>query len=163
MATPLTNDRWGYASNCFVCEPGNEGGLQIPFQLDDDGATVSAMFTLGDTYSGAPALLHGGVSLAVLDEAQAWACIAIAGKWGLTASAAAEFDQPVFVDHTYRVEAEVTAATDARVDTAGQILGPQGDVLVRATAGFHVVGVVDIETGENALSIDPSRVLPPGA
>ena len=71
MPTPLTNDIWDYESNCFVCEQSNEGGLRIPFQLDDDGDTVSASFRLGTTYSGAPALVHGGVSLALLDEAQA--------------------------------------------------------------------------------------------
>ena len=43
MATPLTNDRWGYESNCFVCEQSNEQGLQIPFQLDDDSEVLSSV------------------------------------------------------------------------------------------------------------------------
>ena len=42
MATPLTNDRWGYESNCFVCEARNASGLQIPFHLEDADDVVFA-------------------------------------------------------------------------------------------------------------------------
>jgi acyl-coenzyme A thioesterase PaaI-like protein len=151
MPTPLTNDLWDYESNCFVCEQSNEGGLRIPFQLDDDGDTVSASFRLGTTYSGAPALLHGGVSLALLDEAQAWACIAVAGRWALTASTAADFISPVFVDHPYRVEAEVTDVDDALVHTVGRVVGGDDATLISSISTFHIVGEVDVATGENTL------------
>lgn len=147
MATPLTNDRWAYESNCFVCEQSNPGGLRIPFQLDDDGATVSASFELDRTYSGAPALVHGGVTLALLDEAQAWACIAVAGKWGLTASTAAEFAGPVFIDTTHRAEAEVTAVGETVVHTVGRILDGHGVTLVSSVSTFHIVGEVDVAAG----------------
>lgn len=30
----LHNEDWGFDSNCFVCEPRNDGGLQIPFHHD---------------------------------------------------------------------------------------------------------------------------------
>jgi len=33
----LTNDRWGFASNCFACEPTNEAGLRIPFSTTPSG------------------------------------------------------------------------------------------------------------------------------
>lgn len=161
MATPLDNDRWGYDSNCFVCEQHNPGGLRIPFQLDDDELTVSASFELGATYSGAPALLHGGVSLALLDEAQAWACIAVAGRWGLTASTAADFIGPVFVDHPYRVEAEVTGVDDALVHTAGRIVDGASKTLITSISTFHIVGEVDL-SGHNRLDDRHRHLLPGG-
>jgi acyl-coenzyme A thioesterase PaaI-like protein len=151
MPTPLTNDRWGYESNCYVCEASNDGGLRVPFQLDDDGFTVSASFQLDRTYSGAPALVHGGLSLALLDEAQAWACIAVGGKWGLTASTTAEFPSAVFIDHPYRVEAEVTSVGETTVRTTGRIVDPEGAVMVLSNAVFHVVGDVDVATGDNTV------------
>ena len=159
MPTPLDNDRWGYESNCFVCEPRNAGGLQIPFQLDDDNETVSAPFQLDATYSGAPALVHGGVSLALLDEAQAWACIAVAAKWGLTASTAADFITPVFIDHPYRVEAEVTGVDDALVHTVGRIVDGAGATMVSSISTFHIVGEVDVNTGENTVDARQQRLL----
>lgn len=159
MATPLTNDRWSYESNCFVCEARNSGGMRLPFQLDDDEATVSSAFELDNTYSGAPALVHGGVSLAILDEAQAWACIAVAGKWGLTASTAADFIAPVFIDHPHRAEAEVTSVDDALVHTAGRIIDRHGATLVSSTSSFHIVGEVEVATGEEELDDRQRRLL----
>ena len=159
MPTPLTNDRWGYESNCYVCEQTNEGGLRVPFQLEDDGETVTAMFTLDRTYSGAPALVHGGVSLALLDEAQAWACIAIAGKWGLTGSTSASFVSPVFCDTPYRVEACVTAVGDDTVETIGVIRDEGGGAMIESTSAFHIVGEVDVTTGEHELDDRQRRLL----
>ena len=152
MPTSLTNDRWDYESNCFVCEQSNEGGLRIPFQLDDDGETVSASFRLDSTYSGAPTLLHGGVCLALLDEAQAWACIALAGRWGLTASTAAEFVSPVFVDRRYRVVAEVDGIDGEVVRTIGRVIDAANTTLVSSTSSFHIVGDVDVASGENVIA-----------
>ena len=141
-----------------MCETSNDGGLRIPFQLDDDGLTVSASFQLDQTYSGAPALVHGGLSLALLDEAQAWACIAVGGKWGLTASTAAEFPSAVFIDHPYRVEAEVISVDETTVRTTGRIVDPEGAVMVVSKAVFRVVGDVDVATGDNTIT-DPQRRL----
>ncbi len=143
MPTPLTNDRWGYESSCFVCEQSNASGLQIPFQLDDDGVTVSATFTLSAEHSGAPALVHGGLSLAVLDEAQAWAVIAVTQKWGLTKSTQASFEGAVFVDHPNSVRAWIVEHDDARVHTEAAIVDHTGTEVVRSSSIFTVVGVVD--------------------
>ena len=78
----LHNDDWGYETNCFVCEATNERGLRIPFFHDDEADVVVAELHLGHAFSGAPTLLHGGIVLAVLDEAMAWAAIAIADAPG---------------------------------------------------------------------------------
>ena len=159
MPTPLTNDRWGYESNCYVCEQTNEGGLRIPFQLEDDAQTVTATFSLDRTYSGAPALVHGGVSLALLDEAQAWACIAVAGKWGLTASTSSTFVSPVFCDTPYRVEARVAAVGDLTVETVAAIRDEGGGAMVESVSTFHIVGEVDVATGDHDLDERQRRLL----
>ena len=80
----LHNDDWGYESNCFVCEARNERGLQIPFFHDTERGIVTAELTLSADFSGAPTMVHGGVVLAILDEAMAWACIAVARRWAVT-------------------------------------------------------------------------------
>jgi hypothetical protein len=50
----LENSRWGFGSNCFVCEPANARGMQVPFSHDTDRGVVFADFTLGPEFSGAP-------------------------------------------------------------------------------------------------------------
>ena len=47
----LTNDQWGFASHCFVCEPTNEAGLRIPFFHDEATDRVTADVTLDDRFS----------------------------------------------------------------------------------------------------------------
>jgi len=155
VPTPLTNDRWGYESSCFVCEASNQHGLQIPFYLDDDGVTVSASFTLQPQHSGAPSLVHGGLSLAVLDEAQAWAVIAVTKKWGLTRTTQATFDGAVFVDHPNRVEATIVHDGERRVKTQASIIDASGNVVVRSESSFTVVGVVDED--QAALGLAPEH------
>jgi len=137
---PLTNDRWGLASNCFVCEPGNESGLRIPFAHDEEADEVVAGFTLDDRFSGAPSYVHGGVLLAVLDEAMAWATIAVANRWAVTGETTTRFEQPVLVGRPYRVRARIDAAQgDARLLTSAEILDDD-TVCATARATFVVLG-----------------------
>lgn len=136
----LHNDDWGYETDCFVCEQTNESGLRIPFFHDEDNDVVMAEFQLSGTYSGAPTLLHGGVQLAVLDEAMAWATIAVAGQWALTVKSSAEFHAGVHVDVAYRVVARVVDHVDNRIDTAAEIIGSDGTVRTTAQAQFVAIG-----------------------
>jgi acyl-coenzyme A thioesterase PaaI-like protein len=136
----LSNERWGFASNCFVCETKNAAGLGIPFFHDTDTATVFADFTLDDRFSGAPAYLHGGVTLAVLDEAMAWAAIAVAGQWAVTHTTATTFDKPVRVDQPYRVEARIDGVAEDRIDASASVLDGRGTVRARSTATFVALG-----------------------
>ena len=112
----LHNEDWGFDSNCFVCEPRNEGGLQIPFFHDHGRDVVVATYSLGDRFSGAPSYVHGGVTLAVLDEAMAWATIAVGGKFAVTAETTTRFLRPVLVGKTYTVEGQLAAQTSEVIE-----------------------------------------------
>ncbi len=140
MRVRLHNDDWGYESNCFVCEARNDDGLRIPFFHDQDAQTVVAEFELSDTYSGAPTLVHGGVQLAILDEAMAWATIAIVHQWALTSRSNAEFLAPVAVGSSHTVEASISSVDGDRIDTVAQIIDAHGTVCTRATASFLAIG-----------------------
>lgn len=135
----LTNDDWGFPTSCFVCEERNEAGLRIPFSHDDEAAVVTAEIELDERFSGAPTYLHGGISLAVLDEAQAWATIAIAGRWAVTTEMGARFLHPVRVGRRYAVEARVDADDGAVLRTSAVLRDGAGRPCVEATATFSVL------------------------
>ncbi len=116
----LENRDWGFDTNCFVCEPANARGLAIPFFFDDEAAVVTAEFTLGPEFSGVPRYVHGGVVLAVLDEAMAWAAIAVAERFAVVHQTATTFDRPVRVGRAYRVTASVQTATADRRHRPGR-------------------------------------------
>ncbi len=135
----LHNEDWGFETNCFVCEPRNRQGLRIPFFHDTDRSLVTADFVLDDAFSGAPTLVHGGVVLAILDEAMAWACIAVGRRWAVTTETSARFDRPVRVGRRYLAEAEVIEHVDTTMRTVGRI-GDERGVRVEATATFTTLG-----------------------
>jgi acyl-coenzyme A thioesterase PaaI-like protein len=118
----LENTRWNFETNCFVCEPANERGLRIPFFHDDEADLVFADYTLGDEFSGAPTYVHGGLTLAVLDEAMAWAAIAVGEKFAVTHEISATFSYPVRVGRPYRVEARLTDQAPDHIRATAAVL-----------------------------------------
>lgn len=136
----LSNSRWGFESNCFVCEDANDGGLRIPFHADHEAGQVVAEFSLDDRFSGAPTYVHGGVVLSVLDEAMAWATIALAGSWAITKETTTRFRAPVRVGGSYRVVAQVTEDAGDELRCSAEVLDGDGTVCATATASFVPLG-----------------------
>lgn len=137
----LENGSWGLETNCFVCEPANSGGLAVPFFHDDETDVVFADFTLDTTFSGAPNYVHGGVTLALLDECAAWATIAISQQFAVTHHLETTFDRPIRIDTAYRVEARVVEQIGDRISTTAEIRDANHHkVRARSTAEFVVLG-----------------------
>ncbi len=138
---PLTNADWGFDALCFVCDDRNPHGLRIPFFHDDQAGTVFADLTLGEGFSGPPALVHGGLLMTLCDEAMGWAMIAVAEVWALTATNAHRFVRPVRLGRTYRVEATITGRDEAGVHATATIASvPTGKLSVEAEATFSPLG-----------------------
>jgi acyl-coenzyme A thioesterase PaaI-like protein len=136
----LENSRWGFESNCFVCEAANPAGLGLEFFADPDENAVVAEFSLDHRFSGAPSYVHGGLVLAVVDEAMAWATIALARSWAVTKETTTRFRAPVRVDRTYRVRAEVEADDGDELRCRAEVTDGDGTVCATATATFVPLG-----------------------
>ena len=136
---PLSNAGWGFETNCFVCEPSNPLGLRVPYFLDEEAGVVTAEFTLGVEHSGAPHYVHGGVLLAILDEAMAWAAIAIGGRFAVVQSTATTFDRPVRIDEPHHVEASIHERTDTAVTARATVSDAGGRRCARARARLVVL------------------------
>ncbi len=154
----LHNDDLGYETNCFVCERSNDRGLQIPFFHDTDRNLVTAEFELSNAFSGAPAVVHGGVVLAVLDEAMAWACIAIGRQWAVTTHTSTSFHRAIYVDRLHTVEADIVEQNDAEITTTARVLSTKGVVRAESRATFTALGEAQIK---RAIGVDDSHDLDP--
>lgn len=157
----LDNDMFGFESSCFVCERSNAAGLRISFAHDDEAALVSAAFTLGPEFSGAPRYVHGGVVLAVLDEAMAWASIAVAGHFAVTADTRTRFEHGVLVGQPHRVEARIEEATRRVVDASAQVLDAGGRRCARAQARLVVLSEATARSAIGTVEGDDTRFLRP--
>jgi uncharacterized protein (TIGR00369 family) len=136
---PLTNAAWGFETNCFVCEPSNPLGLRIEYFHDDEAGVVTAEFSLGPEHSGAPHYVHGGVLLAIMDEAMAWAAIAIGERFAVVQSTATTFDRPVRLHEPHRVEATIHDRTDTAVTARATVRDAGGQRCARARARLVVL------------------------
>jgi uncharacterized protein (TIGR00369 family) len=135
----LTNSRWGFESNCFVCEPSNASGMRIPFFHDEDAGLVRADINLDDRFSGAPNYVHGGVVLAILDEAMAWATIAISEKFAVTVESSARFLHPVRLGRGYTVEARVVEPGEEHMACSAVLFDAKQRPCTEASAVFSVI------------------------
>lgn len=146
MRHRLENSSWGFSSNCFVCDPANGAGLQIPFSHDDETGVVDAEFVLDDRFSGTPNYIHGGIALAILDEAMAWATIAVLHTFAVTRTMTTTFHRPVKVGRPYRVEASVAdPATD------------DGDIVVSATVQRGTDGMPCVDAVARFVPLSPRQ------
>jgi acyl-coenzyme A thioesterase PaaI-like protein len=151
----IHNEDWGFETNCFVCEPNNSHGLRIPFFHDTDTDVVFAEFHLSGSFSGAPSFIHGGVTLAILDEAMAWACIAVGHRWAVTVETTTRFLGPVYVDKPYRVEARVGEVAAEQMRADGVVIDGKGRVRAEANAVFAVLGEAQ---AARAIGVDISDI-----
>ena len=135
----LSNEQWGFSSNCFVCEPVNAVGLRQRFFNDTDLDLVVADVELGPEHSGVPSYVHGGVQLALLDEAMAWAAIAVAGRFAVTATFTSAFHHPIRVGTQYPLEASIDARADTQLSASARILDDQRRTRTEATATLVVL------------------------
>jgi acyl-coenzyme A thioesterase PaaI-like protein len=147
----LAASRFGFASRCFVCEADNPRGLRVPFFLDADADVVFAEFDLPAEFSGAPTLVHGGVTLALLDEAMSWATIALAGRFAFTQHTETDFRWPVRLGRPYRLEARVTSTTERRITVEAVVLDAKARPCVTATA---TMAVLDLEQATDAIGAE---------
>ena len=158
----LDNASWGFDTNCFVCESDNPRGLGIRYWHDEEGEVVVAELTLGREFSGVPTYVHGGVVLAVLDEAMAWAAIAVSERWAVVQHTATTFDRPVRLDVAHRVEASVAGSDEASVTTRATVADLAGRVCARAHARLAVMTAGRANTAVGPVGDEHSRYLRKG-
>lgn len=91
---------------CFVCSPANDCGLRLRFFLDEEAGEAFTRFEPGESLSGFPGIIHGGIQTTLLDEAAFWA---IFGAWSVlsvTAEITVQFTRPALTRSVLEVRAQ---------------------------------------------------------
>jgi uncharacterized protein (TIGR00369 family) len=99
----LPNSTW-----CFVCGKDNHAGLKTRFFLED--GVVKARFSPQEHHCGYINVVHGGVIVALMDEAMGWAAAHRLGRMCYTAELTIRYLHPVPADHEILVTTEVVRA-----------------------------------------------------
>ncbi len=120
---------------CFGCGKNNPCGLKLEFNWD--GRVVRSEFTPTELHQGWKEIIHGGILVALLDEAMAYAaCFAKAG--GVTATMEARFRRPVSVGQPLIITAWVNKKTRRFAETEARLTLKDGTVVTEARAMQYV-------------------------
>lgn len=155
----LDNAEWGFATSCFVCEPSNPAGLRVPYEVDDELGLVQADVTLGPEYSGAPRFVHGGIVLALLDEAMAWAAIAVAGRFAVVADTRTRFEHGMRVGEPHHVAARIERDGGRTIDASAEVRDASGRRCAHAQAKLVVLSESAAAAAIGAVEGDDRRFL----
>src|SRR5215472_10226872 len=121
--------------NCFACGPENPIGMHLHFdRAEPEGVRCNAL--LASQFQGWRGIAHGGIVMALLDEAMAHAA-GYAGHRGVTASANVRFRKPVLLETSLEVRGRVTWQRRNVLGVEAEVCDASGDVLVQCAG--HVV------------------------
>jgi uncharacterized protein (TIGR00369 family) len=126
---------------CFACGLENPRGLRVPYVLVD--GAVEATFSLGVEHSGAPAFVHGGVIMTVIDEAMAWATIALRSRFAVTTEFTSTFRRPVLIDtpHLVRATCQELEEDGRTLRVSATVTRPDGKLCVAAEGTYYAMTV----------------------
>lgn len=116
--------------------------MHLRFERSGEG--VRSRATLGDQFQGWRGIAHGGIALALLDEAMAHAA-GYAGFRGVTASMNARFRKPVPLNAPIEIEGRVLWTRRNVLEIHAQVTDDSGAVLVEAEGRFVAKGRVEDE------------------
>ncbi len=119
---------------CFVCGQDNPHGLRLRCRLEDGRAVLEHAAREADL--GWKTFVHGGIIMALLDEAMAWAAMAAAKRPCVTAEMTARLRRPAMVGMRLRVEGEVREHGSRILTTNGRIVDDQGREVAGASGKF---------------------------
>lgn len=146
MSVPVDDGR------CFACGPENPIGLHLQFEAAEDG--VSARVTLAPQFQGWRGIAHGGIAMALLDEAMAHAA-GFAGHRGVTASVNVRFRKPVPLDQSLHVRGRVTWQRRNVLGVEASVRDASGMVLLDGEGKFVSMGPLDaVQDRRSAARVD---------
>jgi acyl-coenzyme A thioesterase PaaI-like protein len=116
--------------------------MHLKFERTENGALAHA--TLGDQFQGWRGIAHGGIALALLDEAMAHAA-GYAGYRGVTGSMNARFRKPVPLNAPIEIEGRVKWMRRNVLEMEARVSDRAGNVLVEAEGRFVAKGRVEDE------------------
>ena len=128
---------------CFGCGKNNPCGLKLEFNWD--GRVIRSEFTPTELHQGWKEIIHGGILVALLDEAMAYAAY-FAKVGGVTAAMETRFRRPVSVGQPLVITAWVNKKTRRFAETEARLILKDGTVVTEAKATQYVSRDITILT-----------------
>jgi uncharacterized protein (TIGR00369 family) len=120
------------SNHCFVCGRQNPYGLHLVFHEITPGE-VTVEYTVPEQFQGYPGVVHGGVVAAMLDEVIGRVHMGgFPPRFMFTARLDIRYRKNVPVGKPLRIIGRAINSRERTATAAGQIFGPEGDLLAEA-------------------------------
>ena len=124
-----------WTKSCFVCGEANPHGLKLRSRVEGDRVVIRYVTREADL--GWRHLVHGGLSMTLLDEAMTWAAILSLQRACVAAEITVRLKQPIQTGQAIRVEAWTEAVRFSRLATTeGRIVDAAGTVLATGSGKY---------------------------
>ena len=127
------------ANRCFGCGGGNDDGMKLTFDQDNEKRRIVGRFVLGERYQGGGGMAHGGIIATLLDEVMGKVC-RFREVRAVTAELNVEYLKPVNVQNEIVVEGWETEQKGRNLFHVGEIRDAAGGVLARGKGRFVIIG-----------------------
>ncbi|MCX5794489.1 MAG: PaaI family thioesterase [Elusimicrobia bacterium] len=119
---------------CFVCGQDNPHGLRLRCRLEAGLAVLE--HTAREADLGWKTFVHGGITMALMDEVMAWAAMVSARRPCVTAEMTTRLRRPARLGMRLRAEGQVNETKARMVLTAARVIDEQGQELATASGKF---------------------------
>lgn len=123
-----------WTKTCFVCGEDNPHGLRGRSSVEGDRVVLTHVAREADL--GYRHLVHGGISMTLLDEVMTWAAILTFKRACVAAEMTVRLQKPVQVGQAIRVEGWITKAKSRLVEAEGRIVDVHRAVLATAVGKY---------------------------
>lgn len=149
-----------WTRSCFVCGEANAHGLRLRSRLDADGRVVLEHETREEDL-GYRNIVHGGIAATLLDEVMTWAAIVTMRTPCVAAEMSFRLKHPITVGSRLTVIGKLTRNLRRILITEGEILDPDGKMLVSSTGKYvpmpdNSVGLCEEDFVESPHVISPA-------
>ena len=133
-ATPPAFGTLPWTRRCFVCGEANPHGLHQHSRIE--GEWIVMDYTPREADLGYKSIVHGGITMTILDEVMTWAAIVSAHRGCVTAEITVRLRTPIAVGEPLRFAARVCAAKRLLVRTEAQVTRADGAIAATATGVY---------------------------
>ena len=126
-----------WSHSCFVCGQDNPHGLRLKCRLEDGRPVLD--YTPSARDLGWRHLVHGGITITLLDEVMTWAAIIGARKPCVAAEVNSRLKRPVPAGRPLRIEAGIECVKSRLVCTTARMTDLNGDELATATGKYMLM------------------------
>ena len=147
-----------WTKSCFVCGEDNAHGLKLKSYVENGIVIIN--YTPRDCDRGWKHIVHGGITITLMDEVMTWAAMLKVKSACVAAEINSRLKQPIEVGQPLRIEGSVCSAKSRMVITEAIILDEQGEVLASATGKYMKMPADKIIFCEDDFVCTPESIAP---